>query len=337
MAVCGFNDDYLLNGNDDCVDITRSSRTVQVPCTFYKTEQYTVKVPRQVTEQRPRTVRYTDFEIRTKSVPYTFNRSERRTSMETQSYQVPVTNIQTRMVPVTKKVAKTVMVPKTVYVDVTSQEPKQYTTTKMETRTRQIPVPYFVNIPETRYRTVTEQVPVQRTKVEIDTVSKTVYDTQVRNTWVPETKMCSKSIPVYNVRSKPPAPCRKEYDYGSGQDSGDYGTGIAGYVVDQSTMSGTGFADYSAYQSTENYDNGSIVAEQGSVLGNFGMDASVCGSGDCAVVDPAIDSGIAGNSGMNAAACGSGDCAVVDPAIDSGIADNFMSIGTNGDGFIRSY
>jgi len=308
MAVCGFNDDDLLNGDDDCIDITRSSRTVQVPCTFNKMEQYTMKVPRQVTEQRPRTVQYTDFENRTKSVPYTFNRSERRTRMETQSYQVPVTNTQTRMVPVTKKVAKTVMVPKTVYVDVTSQEPKQYTTTKMETRTRQVPVPYFVNVPETRYRTVTENVPVQKTKVEMDTVSKTVYDTKVRNRWVPETKICSKVIPVYNVRSKPPAPCKNEYDYGNGQESGDYGISLVGFGAVQSTMSGTGFADYPAYQSTENYDSGSVAAEQGSDL---------------------VD------SGMNATGCATGDCAIVDPAIDSGTTDNFTTVGNHGDGDMR--
>merc|ERR1719320_1858302 len=185
------------------------------------------------------------------------------------------------------------MVPKTVYVDVTTQEPKQFTTTKMETRTRQVPVPYFVNVPETRYRTVTEQVPVKKTKVEMDTVSKTVYDTKVRTRWVPATKICSKIIPVYNVRSKPPAPCRNvdDYgsgqvsgDYGSGQVSGDYGTNMAVSAADQSSMGGMGLADYSAYQSTENYNSGSVVAEQGSALGDSGLNANVCASGDCAIV-----------------------------------------------------
>jgi len=273
MAVCGFNDDELLNGHEDCIDISRSSKTVQVPCTFNRMKQYTVKVPRQVTEQRPRTVQYTDMVNRTKSVPYTVNRSERRTRMETQSYQVPVTNTHTRMVPVTKKVAKTVMVPKTVYVDVTSQVPQQYTTTKMETRTKQVPVPYFVNVLETRYRTVTEQVPVQRTKVQMDTVSKTVYDTQMRQRCVPETQMCSKTIPVYNVRSKPPPPCRNGTDYGSAQDSGDYESGMN---------------DYTADQSMENYGTGFADAEQGPVSGNMGMIDTGCGNGDCSVVDPGI-------------------------------------------------
>ena len=52
--------------------------------------------------------------------------------METQKYTVPVTISKTRMVPVTKKV------PKTIYVDVTTQVPQNYTTTTMQTRERQV-------------------------------------------------------------------------------------------------------------------------------------------------------------------------------------------------------
>jgi len=144
--------------------------------------------------------------VRSKQVPYTMNRSEKRTRMETQKYTVPVTTTNTRFVPVTKKV------PKTVYVDVTENVPQKYTTTTMQTRERQVPVPYFVNVPETKYRTVTEQVPVQRTKVEMDTVTKTVYDTQVRTRCIPETKMVSKQIPVYNVVAKPAPPCPPDAD-----------------------------------------------------------------------------------------------------------------------------
>ena len=121
--------------------------------------------------------------------------------METQKYTVPVTITNTRMVPVTKKV------PKTVYVDFTTQVPQQYTTTTMQTRERQVPVPYFVNVPETKYRTVTEQVPVQKSRIQMDTRMKTVYDTQVRTRCVPETKMVLKQIPVYNVVPQPAPPC----------------------------------------------------------------------------------------------------------------------------------
>jgi len=162
---------------------------------------YTVKVPRQITNQVPRTVHYMDYESRQKSIPYTVNRPEKRTRMVMQKYTVPVTSSQTRMVPVTRKV------PKTVFVNVTTQVPQTYTTTSMQTRERQVPVPYYVNVPETKYRTVTEQVPVQRTKVQMDTVTKTVYDPQVRTHCVPETKIVTKQIPVYNVVAKPAPPC----------------------------------------------------------------------------------------------------------------------------------
>jgi len=197
MAACGSQAEDC----EDCVQVVRNFKSVQVPCTVNTYKQYTVKVPRQVTEQVPRTVNYTDYESRSKQVPYTVNRSEKRIRMETQKYTVPVTTTNTRMVPVTKKV------PKTIYVDVTESVPQKYTTTTMQTRERQVPVPYFVNVPETKYRTVTEQVPVQKTKVEMDTVTKTVYDTQVRTRCTPETKMVSRQIPVYNVIAKPAPPC----------------------------------------------------------------------------------------------------------------------------------
>merc|ERR1712212_686624 len=101
------------------------------------------------------------------------------------------------------------------YVDVTENVPQNYTTTIMQTRERQVPVPYFENVPETKYRTVTEQVPVPRSKVVMDTNIRTVYDTQVRTRCVPETKMVSKQIPVYNVVARPAPPCPPGADCGS--------------------------------------------------------------------------------------------------------------------------
>jgi len=207
MAACGFG---MTENCDDCVQVVKNMKSVQVPCTVNKYQKYTIKVPRQVTKQVPRTVRYTDFESRTKQVPYTDYRSEKRTRMETQKYQVPVTTTDIRMVPVTKKV------PKTVYVDVTTQVPKSFKKTTMQTRERQVPVPYYVNVPETKYRTVTEQVPVQRTKTQMDTVMKTVYDTQVKTRCVPETKMVTKQIPVYNVVARPAPPCPPGVECGNG-------------------------------------------------------------------------------------------------------------------------
>jgi len=110
------------------------------------------------------------------------------------------------MVNVTRKV------PRTVFVNVTTQVPQKYNTTTMQTRERQVTVPYYVNIPETHYRTVVEQVPVKKTKVEMDTINKTVYDSQVRTHCVPETRMVTKRIPVYNVVSRPAPPCPPETD-----------------------------------------------------------------------------------------------------------------------------
>jgi len=205
MAACGIPQS---EDCEDCVQVVKDVKTVQVPCTRNTFKQYTVKVPRQVSEQVPRTVHYTDYESRSKQVPYTVNRSEERTRMETQKYTVPVTTTNTRMVPVTKKV------PKTVYVNVTQHVPQKYNTTTMQTRERQVPVPYYVNVPETKYRTVTEQVPVTKTKVQMETVTKTVYDTQVRTRCHPETKVVSKQIPVYNVIAKPAPPCPPGADCG---------------------------------------------------------------------------------------------------------------------------
>jgi len=183
MASCG---NGQIDNDDDCVQVVRDTKTVSVPCTRNTFQNYTVKVPRQVTEQVPRTVTYTDYEIRTKQVPYTVNRSERRVRMETQKYQVPVI--------------------------------KYYKKTVMETRERQVPVPYDVNVPETKYRTVTEQVPVQRSKVQMEDVVKTVFDLQTRTRCVPETKIVTKQIPVYKVIPRPAPACPPDDDYKTNED-----------------------------------------------------------------------------------------------------------------------
>merc|ERR1719362_513147 len=107
----------------------------------------------------------------------------------------------TRMVPVTRKV------PKTIYVDVTTQVPQQFNSTVMECRTKQVPVKYNVNVPVTKYRTESYQAPVQRSKTVFENVSKVVWDTQHRTQCVPVTKMVTKRVPVYNVVARPPAAC----------------------------------------------------------------------------------------------------------------------------------
>merc|ERR1719419_1572382 len=50
----------------------------------------------------------------------------------------------------------------------------------------------------------------------MDTKIKTVYDTQVRTRCVPETKIVTKQIPVYNVVATPAPPCPPGADCGGG-------------------------------------------------------------------------------------------------------------------------
>jgi len=214
MAACGSN-------AGDCVQVVRDMKTVQVPCTKNKFETYTIKVPRQVTEQVPRTVNYMDYESRPKQVPYTVNRPEKRMRMETQKYQVPVT--------------------------------KYFTKVVMETRERQVPVPYFVNVPETKYRTVTEQVPVQKTKIQMDSVTKTVYDTQMKTRCVPETKMVTRQIPVYSVVPKPAPPCPPGADSGAPAED-DYKMGEAAHAfaaADTNRDNVISFNEFAAARSME--------------------------------------------------------------------------------------
>jgi len=271
MAACG-------SQGDDCVQIVRSYKSVQVPCTRNTCKQYTVKVPRQVMEKVPRTVNYTDYENRSKQVPYTVNRSEQRTRMETQKYTVPVTTTNTRMVPVTKKV------PKTIYVDVTENVPQNYTTTTMQTRERQVPVPYYINVPETKYRTVTEQVPVPKTKVQMDTVTKTVYDTQVQTRCTPETKMVSKLIPVYNVVARPAPACPPGADCG-GNITDDFSRidkdhdGMLNYnevAFDIADRNKDGLLSQGEYFKARATGNFSTAATAGSVSHNIDS-SNVCG------------------------------------------------------------
>jgi len=184
-----------------------------------------------------------------------------RIRMDTQKYQVSVTTFHSRMVPVTKKV------PKTVYVDITTQVPQNYKTTTLQTRERQVPVPYFVNIPETKCRTVTYQVPVQRTRVQMDTVTKTVFDTQMRTGCVPETKIVTKQIPVYNVVARPAPSCPPAADCGGGNVAADFnridkdGDGQLNYnevafdIADANKDSQLSFGEYASARAGGNLGN----------------------------------------------------------------------------------
>jgi len=222
---------------EDCVQVVRTTKRVQVPCTRNTYKQYTIKVPRQVTEERPRTVNYTVNETRHRNVPYQVQRPVQKTRLETQNYQAPKTVTNTRMVNVTKKV------PKTIYVDVVTQVPQQYTTTVMENKTRQVRIPYTDYVTETKYRNEQYQVPVSKSKTVMDKVVKTVFDTQVRTQCVPETKMVTKQIPVYNVVARPTKPCPP------GMDCGQTGGGNTGYQAEFNALdtNNDGAIDFNEY------------------------------------------------------------------------------------------
>jgi len=188
MAACGMSVaqppssyDYPPNC-DDCLRVVKTTKTVHVPCQYNTYKQVKVKVPRQVKEQVPRTVKYTEYETCEKQVPYTVTRPERRTRIETQKYQVPV---------------------KRCY-------------TVMQTKKKQVEVPYYVDVPCTKYRTETHQVPVEKSKVYMDCVTKTVYDEEIRRRCIPQSRWCSKELPLYSVVPKPcgdcPADCLMDGD-----------------------------------------------------------------------------------------------------------------------------
>merc|ERR1719297_431154 len=204
----------------NAVDLKVSTQKVTVPCTRNTYKQYTVKVPRVVREKVPRTVKYVDMEKRTKTVPYTTTRTETRYRNDVQTYKAPFTR------PVTKMVSIKTKQPKTIYVDVVKQVPRTEMKTTMVSKTKQVRVPYQVNLKETKYSTVTEQVPVNKTKVVVEDRVRTVMDTQVRTRCVPVTKMVTKQIPVYTVVAKPAGSCPPGTDCGSGM-GGSMGGGMA--------------------------------------------------------------------------------------------------------------
>merc|ERR1719412_2591231 len=212
-------------GGDDAewqnaVDLKVSTQKVTVPCTRNTYKSYTVKVPRVVREKVPRTVKYVDMEKRTKTVPYTVNRTETRYRNQMQTYQAPVTRRVTKMVSVKSKEPRTIM------VDVVKQVPKTEMKTTMINKTKNVRVPYQVNLKETKFSTVTEQVPVNKSKVVVEDRVRVVHDTQVRTRCVPVTKMVTKQIPVYTVVAKPAGNCPPGTDCGSG--AGGMGGGMGG-------------------------------------------------------------------------------------------------------------
>jgi len=230
MASCGSNQSRPAPCTtcDDCLQVVKTTKMVRIPCTYNTYKTYTVKVPRQVTKQVPRTTKYTTYETLQKQVPYTGSKSERRTRKETRKYQVPVKRCNIDYV----------------------------------TREKQVEVPYYVNVPETKYRTESYQVPIKKTKTRMETVTKTVYDTKVQRRCVPETRMCSKELPVYNAVAKPCGECS------------------ADDILDDS---GVTVSDQRTTVPDDNNDTVSPAQQSGSVTGSIGVVSRVIqanGSGD---------------------------------------------------------
>lgn len=178
---------------NDCFRVVRSSKHVEIPCTRNEYQRYKVKVPKQVNEQVPRRVQYTDYETRERKEPYSVKRFETAYLEQDQPYTIQVPKKVTRMVKVVKKV------PKTVYVDVTTEEPREQTIMVSEARTRRVKVPYQKEVVDQKYRTVKESVPVTKFRTEYDTITKTVYEESWRTKVVPVTKVVHKDIPVFEV------------------------------------------------------------------------------------------------------------------------------------------
>jgi len=188
--------------NNECFDIVKTKKTVTVPCTRNICESYTVKVPKMKAVTVNKQVPYTDYEPRTKQVPYQY--FDRQSVVR----KVPTC----RTVPVTRNVCTTVRrtplgillsggrttykkkCPRTVYVQQRCCVPRQICKT----------------VPKTGWRTITENVPVEKMKNIPEVQYKTEYVPEVRRRTRQVTKMVTKTVPVYNIVPKPPASPGKE-------------------------------------------------------------------------------------------------------------------------------
>merc|ERR1719192_2768146 len=186
---------------EDCVKVVKTMKQVRVPCHRNEYKQYTVKVPKNITENVPQTVRWTAMENRQKTVPVQEFRKEKRMKYVNQKITVPDVKCVTKMVKVTKKV------PKTIYVNMVTEEPRQNIVHGTKTINKTITIPFETSVPYTNYKTVNYQVPVQKQRVKMVKRNKTIMTTETRTKCVPKVTMVTKSIPVYSVVSKPaPAP-----------------------------------------------------------------------------------------------------------------------------------
>jgi len=186
---------------DDCVQVIRTMKRVVVPCKRNVIQNVTVQVPRVVVNRIPKKMPYQDLEKRVRSVPYITQKEEVRYTNTNQSHTVMVPKIRTRMVPVTRRV------PKTVYVNETTTMPRQERVMVPEIRQRHVRIPYKVQIPHTKYRNETYHVPVTKYKTVFEDVPKTIYEPRTKQQYTTVTKMVTKNIPVYSAIPKEPQSC----------------------------------------------------------------------------------------------------------------------------------
>jgi len=186
---------------DDCVQIIRNMKRVVVPCKRNVIKNVTVQVPRLVVNRIPKQMPYQEIEKRVRSVPYITQREEVRYTNTNQSHTVMVPKIRTKMVPVTRRV------PKTVYVNETTTMPRQEMVMVPEIRQRPVRIPYKVQIPQTTYQNETYHVPVTKYKTVFEDVPKTIYEPRTKQQYETVTQMVTKNIPVYSVIPKEPQGC----------------------------------------------------------------------------------------------------------------------------------
>jgi len=187
--------------DDDCVQVIRTVKRVVVPCKRKVIKNVTVQVPKTVMDKIPKQMPYTDVEKRVRSVPYVTQREEVRYTTTNQSYSTLVPKVQTKMVPVTRRV------PKTVWVNETTAVPQQETVMVPTIRNRNIRIPYKVQIPQTKYRNETYHVPVTKYKTVYQDVPKTIYEPRTKQQCTTVTKMVSKDIPVYSAIPRAQGSC----------------------------------------------------------------------------------------------------------------------------------
>jgi len=190
---------------DDCVQVIRTVKRVVVPCKRNVVKNVTVQVPRTIVNKVPKQIPYQDVEKRVRSVPYITQKEEIRYTTSNQPYTTLVPRVRTKMVPVTRRV------PKTVYVNETTTVPRQETVMVPEIRNRNVRIPYKVQVPETKYRNQTYHVPVTKYKTVYEDVPKTIYEPRTKQQCTTVTKMVTKDIPVYSAiprkqQSCPPQP-----------------------------------------------------------------------------------------------------------------------------------